>query len=155
MWHYFCTSDYFTRRNKHLKSNLISSHSSFPIPILFANNDEFYVKIVSIHLILKLSSVQFVFLLLSLSYHLSLSNHFVNLKALVGIAFSVGFIVGPVIGALFARWSHGQMGNWYMTPALFAFTLSFTNILFIAIYFKETLPKVFDFFIKLLFWFTI
>ncbi|XP_049960530.1 major facilitator superfamily domain-containing protein 10 [Schistocerca serialis cubense] len=61
--------------------------------------------------------------------------------ALVGIAFSVGFIVGPVIGAMFARWAQGQSGDWFVTPALFAFGLSLLDVLFVTLFFKETLPK--------------
>ncbi|KDR23002.1 major facilitator superfamily domain-containing protein 10 [Zootermopsis nevadensis] len=61
--------------------------------------------------------------------------------ALVGIAFSVGFIVGPVIGAMFAHWSHGQSGNWFVVPALFALGLALTDVAFVLVCFKETLPK--------------
>ena len=67
---------------------------------------------------------------------------FIYFQALVGIAFSVGFIVGPVIGALFARWSQGQTGDWFVIPALFALGLAVLDILFVLICFKETLPKV-------------
>ncbi|XP_069678916.1 major facilitator superfamily domain-containing protein 10 [Periplaneta americana] len=61
--------------------------------------------------------------------------------ALVGIAFSVGFIVGPVIGALFAHWSHGQTGDWFVVPALFALALALADVTFVLCCFKETLPK--------------
>lgn len=61
--------------------------------------------------------------------------------ALVGIAFSVGFIVGPVIGALFAKWSHSQSGDWFVVPALFAFALALLDLVFVIFFFKETLPK--------------
>lgn len=61
--------------------------------------------------------------------------------ALVGIAFSVGFIIGPVIGAAFAKWSHNQTGDWFVVPALFALFLSVTDLVFVALYFKESLPN--------------
>lgn len=63
-------------------------------------------------------------------------------KALIGIAFSVGFIIGPVIGAVFAKWSQGQHGDWFVIPATFAFLLSLADLLFVIFYFKESLPKV-------------
>ncbi|KAG8266738.1 Major facilitator super domain-containing protein 10 [Homalodisca vitripennis] len=46
--------------------------------------------------------------------------------ALVGIAFSIGFIVGPVIGAMFARWTQTQAGHshWFIVPAMFALSLT-------------------------------
>ncbi|KAK3916351.1 Major facilitator superfamily domain-containing protein 10 [Frankliniella fusca] len=61
--------------------------------------------------------------------------------ALVGIAFSVGFIVGPVIGALFSKWAQAQTGAWFVWPATFALSLGIADILFVAVCFKETLPK--------------
>uniref|UniRef100_A0A1B6DG21 Major facilitator superfamily (MFS) profile domain-containing protein n=2 Tax=Clastoptera arizonana TaxID=38151 RepID=A0A1B6DG21_9HEMI len=63
--------------------------------------------------------------------------------ALVGIAFSIGFIVGPMIGAMFAVWAQKQAGhsNWFVIPALFALGLALSDILFIILCFKETLPK--------------
>ncbi|XP_077301216.1 major facilitator superfamily domain-containing protein rtet [Arctopsyche grandis] len=61
--------------------------------------------------------------------------------ALVGIAFSLGFILGPVIGALFSLWSDKTSQNWFIYPALCALVLSLADLLFIAVLFKETLPK--------------
>ncbi|XP_054264987.1 major facilitator superfamily domain-containing protein 10 [Macrosteles quadrilineatus] len=63
--------------------------------------------------------------------------------ALVGIAFSVGFIVGPVIGAMFARWGQTQTENsdWFVMPALFAFSLALADIIFVVFFFRETLPS--------------
>ncbi|KAI5705623.1 hypothetical protein M8J76_011109 [Diaphorina citri] len=61
--------------------------------------------------------------------------------ALVGIAFSVGFILGPLIGAIFAKWSHTQEGDWFILPALFALALSLLDIIFVVFFFKESLPK--------------
>ena len=62
-------------------------------------------------------------------------------QALVGIAFSFGFIIGPVIGAVFARRSTLDSGNPYLLPALFAIILTAADILFVYICLKETLPK--------------
>ncbi|XP_073999916.1 major facilitator superfamily domain-containing protein rtet isoform X2 [Rhodnius prolixus] len=62
--------------------------------------------------------------------------------ALVGIAFSVGFVIGPVIGALFAKWASSQSeANWFVLPASFALFLACTDIVFVIFCFKETLPK--------------
>lgn len=60
--------------------------------------------------------------------------------ALVGIAFSVGFIVGPLIGALFAMTNKGS-GEFFVVPALFALSLALLDILFLSLLFKETLPQ--------------
>lgn len=60
---------------------------------------------------------------------------------MVGIAFSVGFVVGPMIGALFARISTGHReGQWYAAPALFALFLSVSDLLFVVLSLEETLP---------------
>ncbi|VEN49338.1 unnamed protein product [Callosobruchus maculatus] len=61
--------------------------------------------------------------------------------ALVGIAFSLGFIVGPLIGAIFAVWAKKKTGDWFVVPALFALMLSVADLLFFMIFFKESLPK--------------
>lgn len=60
--------------------------------------------------------------------------------ALIGIAFSIGFVFGPLIGAGFSIWAKQQHGAFYTVPALFALTLSVIDILFVFIFFKETLP---------------
>ncbi|KAJ8923576.1 hypothetical protein NQ315_010155 [Exocentrus adspersus] len=60
--------------------------------------------------------------------------------ALVGIAFSLGFIIGPLIGAAFAVWAKTKSGDWFVVPALFAFLLSVADLLFFVIFFKESLP---------------
>lgn len=62
--------------------------------------------------------------------------------ALVGIAFSIGFIVGPMIGALFSIYSNKSTSMWFSYPATFAFLLSFIDVLFVYRYFEESLPKV-------------
>lgn len=63
--------------------------------------------------------------------------------ALVGVAFSVGFVVGPLIGAMFAKWAHTKAGysDWFVVPALFSCTLATANILFLLLCYKESLPK--------------
>ncbi|XP_078053336.1 major facilitator superfamily domain-containing protein rtet [Augochlora pura] len=62
--------------------------------------------------------------------------------ALVGIAFSIGFIVGPMIGAFFA-WSssNNREGTWYLVPAMFAFFLTAGDLCFIALNLRESLPQ--------------
>eukprot|EP00058_Branchiostoma_floridae_P024960 XP_002610450.1 hypothetical protein BRAFLDRAFT_124265 [Branchiostoma floridae] len=59
--------------------------------------------------------------------------------AVIGIAFSLGFLIGPSIGAWFSRLS--DEGHFFSTPALFALTLSVCNIVFIAFFLPETLPE--------------
>ncbi|KAK5639277.1 hypothetical protein RI129_011769 [Pyrocoelia pectoralis] len=61
--------------------------------------------------------------------------------ALVGIAFSLGFIIGPLIGAIFAMSTPKITGDWFVAPAIFAFFLSFVDLIFFAIFFQESLPK--------------
>lgn len=62
-------------------------------------------------------------------------------QALVGIAFSVGFVLGPMIGAMFAKMSTGSReGQWYALPAMFAFFLSMCDLFYVAIHMKESLP---------------
>ena len=68
--------------------------------------------------------------------------------AIIGIAFGLGFIVGPGIGGLFAKInlleiapSLGQFGvNPFSVPALVSFALAVTNLIWVARSFKETLP---------------
>lgn len=62
--------------------------------------------------------------------------------ALVGIAFSLGFIVGPMIGAFFSMSMDKTSTQWYCYPAMFAMFLAISDVLFISICLKETLPKV-------------
>jgi len=61
---------------------------------------------------------------------------------MIGIAFSVGFVFGPMIGAAYAKWSHGQEGVWFVQPALLAVALTIINIIFVTFTFNESLPKV-------------
>ena len=62
--------------------------------------------------------------------------------AVIGIAFSLGFLIGPMVGAGFSVWakSHASL-DWYIYPAGIALTLSLLDLLYIFIYFKETLPE--------------
>ncbi|XP_022685768.1 major facilitator superfamily domain-containing protein 10-like [Varroa jacobsoni] len=55
--------------------------------------------------------------------------------ALVGAAFSVGFLIGPVIGAMMARSS-----DFWVTPALLAIGSTSLNMLIIMVLFSESLP---------------
>ena len=61
--------------------------------------------------------------------------------ALVGIAFSIGFIVGPIIGAVFSIWGKERADNWFVYPAYCALALSLLDLVFIASFFEETLPE--------------
>jgi MFS family permease len=68
--------------------------------------------------------------------------------ALVGVAFALGFIIGPAMGGLLAQvnlldyWpSLARFGvNPFSVPALLAFVLSMANLIFVAVRFPETLP---------------
>jgi len=60
--------------------------------------------------------------------------------ALVGVAFSLGFLFGPMIGAGFSVWGKDRGGDWYFYPATFALILSLADIVFLALFFKESLP---------------
>ena len=62
---------------------------------------------------------------------------------MIGIAFSIGFLVGPCVGAGFAVWAKGQNNSqdWFVYPAFVALTLSILDFIYIALKFKETLPQ--------------
>lgn len=60
--------------------------------------------------------------------------------ALVGIAFSIGFIVGPMIGALFSRFADKTHSHWFWLPATFAMGLALLDVIFIVLCLKESLP---------------
>lgn len=70
---------------------------------------------------------------------------------MIGIAFSVGFVFGPMIGAAYAKWSRSQEGAWFIQPALLAVALTVINIIFITFVFKESLPKVIFYYLQLFF----
>lgn len=58
--------------------------------------------------------------------------------ALIGIAFSVGFIVGPMVGAILSNLT-SQTTAFFALPALVALSLSLLNLLFTAVRFQESL----------------
>lgn len=60
----------------------------------------------------------------------------------MGIAFSLGFIIGPLIGAVFAAWAKKSSGEWFVFPAGFALLLALADLFFFISCFKETLPSV-------------
>ncbi|XP_035230121.1 major facilitator superfamily domain-containing protein 10-like isoform X1 [Stegodyphus dumicola] len=60
--------------------------------------------------------------------------------ALIGIAFAIGFIVGPMIGAVFASRAV-RSENFYFLPAIFALVMAATDIVILIFCFKESLPK--------------
>ncbi|KFM77142.1 Major facilitator superfamily domain-containing protein 10, partial [Stegodyphus mimosarum] len=60
--------------------------------------------------------------------------------ALIGIAFAIGFIVGPMIGAVFASRAV-KSENFYFLPAVFALVMAATDIVILIFCFKESLPK--------------
>ena len=65
--------------------------------------------------------------------------------ALIGIAFSIGFLFGPMIGAGFSVWAKKRSSGskdieaWFLYPAMVALTLSLIEIAYLYIFFKETL----------------
>ncbi|XP_068132472.1 major facilitator superfamily domain-containing protein 10 [Hyperolius riggenbachi] len=60
--------------------------------------------------------------------------------AMIGVAFSLGFTLGPMIGAYFA--THAASGElFYVRPAVLAILLSVVDLLFIFLLLPETLPK--------------
>ncbi|KPJ08787.1 Major facilitator superfamily domain-containing protein 10 [Papilio machaon] len=61
--------------------------------------------------------------------------------ALVGLAFSIGFIVGPMAGAWFAMTTDTNFGLWGQRPALYALSLSLANIALVSLFLPETLSK--------------
>ncbi|CAG5050097.1 unnamed protein product [Parnassius apollo] len=61
--------------------------------------------------------------------------------ALIGLAFSIGFIVGPMAGAWFAKTNDVYFGMWGQRPALYALSLSLANIVLVYLFIPETLSK--------------
>lgn len=60
---------------------------------------------------------------------------------MIGIAFSLGFTVGPLMGAYFAVSSRTTGNVFYQTPALLALAFSVADLLFIWLTLPETLTK--------------
>jgi MFS family permease len=72
--------------------------------------------------------------------------------ALVGMAFGIGFIIGPAVGGFsamidltehFPSWA-GAGVNPFSMPALIAFTLAIINFIWVLTQFEETLPESTD-----------
>lgn len=61
--------------------------------------------------------------------------------AMIGVAFSIGFLLGPLIGAAFSLQTKGHEGQFYVAPALYALTLAILDVIFLAVFLKETLPR--------------
>lgn len=61
--------------------------------------------------------------------------------AMIGVAFSLGFTVGPLMGAYFAISSRTTGSVFYQTPALLALAFSAADLLFIWLTLPETLTK--------------
>lgn len=59
--------------------------------------------------------------------------------ALVGIAFSLGFLTGPTVGAIFSS-KLSATASIYSYPSYLAILLTSINILFVAKFYKESLP---------------
>lgn len=57
---------------------------------------------------------------------------------MIGLAFSIGFIVGPLAGAWFAK----SNDLWGERPAHYALFLSLANVALVAFFVPETLSKV-------------
>ncbi|XP_037068454.1 major facilitator superfamily domain-containing protein 10-like [Pollicipes pollicipes] len=61
--------------------------------------------------------------------------------AWLGVAFSLGFIIGPMMGAVFAAtFGRGGGAELYQAPALLAIVLSSANVLFVYAALPESLP---------------
>lgn len=58
---------------------------------------------------------------------------------MIGIAFSLGFTVGPLLGAFLAISSKTSDNVFYQTPALLALAFSVCDLLFILLMLPETL----------------
>uniref|UniRef100_A0A2C9JXK8 Major facilitator superfamily (MFS) profile domain-containing protein n=2 Tax=Biomphalaria glabrata TaxID=6526 RepID=A0A2C9JXK8_BIOGL len=61
--------------------------------------------------------------------------------ALIGVAFSIGFVFGPSIGAgisILTKADDAAVA--YMIPALFSLTLALADLIFIYVFLEETLP---------------
>lgn len=63
--------------------------------------------------------------------------------AMIGVAFSLGFTVGPLMGAYFAMSSKTTGSVSHQTPAMLALAFSAADLLFIWLMLPETLPNKF------------
>lgn len=66
------------------------------------------------------------------------------MQALIGVAFSLGFIFGPMIGAGFSvlgKEHNGSSFTMFQYPALFSLTMATIDIVLMMLLFKETLPR--------------
>ena len=64
-------------------------------------------------------------------------------QAAIGIAFSLGFLFGPSIGAAFSIWGRSSGDSSYAMfqyPALFSLLMALLNIIIMLVFFKDTLP---------------
>ncbi|XP_026324847.1 major facilitator superfamily domain-containing protein 10 isoform X1 [Hyposmocoma kahamanoa] len=61
--------------------------------------------------------------------------------ALIGLAFSIGFMAGPLAGAWFAKTGNISSGGWGERPAFYALALALANIILVTFYIPETLKK--------------
>ncbi|NP_001088384.1 major facilitator superfamily domain containing 10 L homeolog [Xenopus laevis] len=60
--------------------------------------------------------------------------------AMIGVAFSLGFTIGPMIGAYFAM-NAASEEIFYVRPALLALFFAVADLIFIFLFLPETLPK--------------
>ena len=66
--------------------------------------------------------------------------------ALIGIAFSIAFLIGPMIGVGFSMWAKAQIAKseaneaWFAYPAAVALALALIDLVYLYMAFKETLP---------------
>lgn len=69
-----------------------------------------------------------------------MSVFIVSLQAMIGVAFSLGFTLGPMIGAYLAMETEkGEV--FYLRSALVALMFAVTDLIFIFFLLPETLPK--------------
>ena len=67
-------------------------------------------------------------------------NWIILFQALIGIAFSIGFVFGPSIGAMFSLMDKDSE-KFYILPAIFCIVLAVADILFLYAFLPETLPQ--------------
>ncbi len=61
--------------------------------------------------------------------------------ALIGAAFSLGFLFGPSIGAGFSLLAKGEGFLTFQYPAIFALSMAILNVIIVVVFFKESLPQ--------------